>query len=393
MWPCRILFVAVFAIKELCASDTLGSTALTGLSGLSEGESFSCRDEALTGSDEKVFEGVEKRIEIRFRVPEGNQAGLRAVNRGRLDEICEASKCTIIHAEPDRCFDSYILSESSLFVFRDRIMIKTCGTTRPLSGVSLILQAAREVDLSPLEMTYSRSSFVFPDLQLFPHDSLDNEKTYLDDLFEGSEDVMTSETYILGKLDDSYWLVHKKIFNSEDRGVEVIAAPRQIMLDCIMTGLSSDVCESYWKDADASAMVDHGADMSGPVESLIDNFRVIGKAFDPCGFSANVHSLENEDYLTVHVTPEEAFSYASVEGSFSGINLDRDKLGTFLQNVADRFQPRQLLVTVLSRGPDDMVDVARDLSSRLGAYRSSEMSFFSLSGDTTAASIVFVLEE
>ena len=37
--------------------------------------------------------------------------------------------CTILNQESNDEFDAYLLSESSLFVFPERIILKTCGTT------------------------------------------------------------------------------------------------------------------------------------------------------------------------------------------------------------------------------------------------------------------------
>ena len=300
--------------------------------------------EISSGSADRVFEGVEKRIEIRFDVPTEDPAGLRAIPRVELDDICEASKCTIIHSEPDTCFDSYILSESSLFVFRDRIMIKTCGTTLPLNGVEPILASARQLNLKPLDMTYSRSSFVFPDLQLFPHDSLGNEREYLSAMSEDLGPVLSEKTEILGSEDGIFWLVHTKNFASD----KVVKSDPRIMVDCIMTGLSAESRASFWKDSRHCDETNSAA-MSAVIQSFDESFRVVGKAFDPCGFSANVHGDNNEDYLSVHVTPEEGFSYASVEGVFGG-TIDEERLNLFVQRVVNVFRPERLLVTVLSTG-------------------------------------------
>ncbi len=297
-----------------------------------------------SASAERVFEGVEKRIEVRFTVQENDILGLRAISRYDLDSICIAARCTIIHSEPDTCFDSYILSESSLFVFRDRMMIKTCGTTLPLSALTAMFDAADQYNIKPLDMTYSRSSFVFPDLQLFPHDSLDNELQYLNSMEATVGKVISQETFILGDSQGTYWLVHNKRFD------EPASVPKrqQVMVDCIMTGLASEARDVYWKDMQFSD-VKNDETMSASIESFEKSLRVVGKSFDPCGFSANAHGSNNENYMTVHVTPEEGFSYASVEAVFNGM-FEQARLDRFVQEVVDVFRPKNIMITLMSQG-------------------------------------------
>jgi S-adenosylmethionine decarboxylase len=337
---------------------------------------------------ERVFEGVEKRIELSFVVPEADIRGLRSIERVKLDGICRAAKCEIIHAEPDRCFDSYILSESSLFVFRDRIMIKTCGTTLPLNSVQLIIDAAAEHSFIPFEMIYSRSSFVFPNLQLYPHDSMENESLYLSDMH--LPNVVNEESYILGGVTGTYWIIHKKRFAT---GKQVVKPEKRVMIDCIMTGLAPEVCASYWKDSSLSGESDHEEIMSRSVESLGENFRVVGKAFDPCGFSANIHGIDNTNYMTVHVTPEEAFSYASVEGVFNGGEFEK----SFIQNVVDAFRPSKLLITVLSTGEENLDPLFRgdvvDTVDPSVAYVREWRDLLTLSHGNMAASILYTKEK
>ena len=132
-----------------------------------------------------VFEGVEKRIEVSFAGSDVSPPeGLRCLDRTLLDELCSRCKCEIIYETNLPGFDSYILSESSLFVFPLRIIIQTCGTTVPLNGVDFIVRKASELGLTVMEMVYSRTSFMFPELQQFPHNSLKVELDYLESLVD-----------------------------------------------------------------------------------------------------------------------------------------------------------------------------------------------------------------
>lgn len=90
------------------------------------------------------FEGYEKRLEISFfepglfADPEGK--GLRSLSKAQLDEFLGPAECTIVDSLSNECVDSYVLSESSLFIFPYKIIIKTCGTTKLLLSIPVILE-------------------------------------------------------------------------------------------------------------------------------------------------------------------------------------------------------------------------------------------------------------
>ncbi|MBO8907939.1 hypothetical protein INO82_14755, partial [Staphylococcus aureus] len=68
-----------------------------------------------------------------FVDPQGS--GLRALSRAQIDSILSAARCEIVdHLSHDK-FDSYVLSESSLFVYPLKIILKTCGTTKLLQSI------------------------------------------------------------------------------------------------------------------------------------------------------------------------------------------------------------------------------------------------------------------
>jgi S-adenosylmethionine decarboxylase len=86
------------------------------------------------------FEGPEKVLEIDF-APEGGPArGLREISRPQWDRILTEARCTILNSLSNDKFDSYVLSESSLFVYPLKLILKTCGTTTLLRALEPLLE-------------------------------------------------------------------------------------------------------------------------------------------------------------------------------------------------------------------------------------------------------------
>ncbi len=84
-------------------------------------------------------------------------------------------------AEGERDLDSYVLSESSLFVNKQRLLLKTCGTTTLLEAVQPFIEAAHKYcGFDAIEdVFYSRKKFMRPDLQKAPHHTFEDEVWFL----------------------------------------------------------------------------------------------------------------------------------------------------------------------------------------------------------------------
>lgn len=57
-------------------------------------------------------------------------------------------------------------AESSLFVYPDKFVLKTCGTTQLLNAVPLLLELAASLGCQAVRCKYSRASFLFPEYQV-----------------------------------------------------------------------------------------------------------------------------------------------------------------------------------------------------------------------------------
>lgn len=144
------------------------------------------------GPDEGVFEGSEKKFQIDFvKTAQLGADGFRSVARATWDEVCANAKCTIISHKSNDFFDAFMLSESSLFVYPHKIIMKTCGTTALLASIPKLIAIGKGLGTSVEFVQYSRSTFMFPGQQPFPHSSFDHEVSVLDRYFDG-------DAYIFG---------------------------------------------------------------------------------------------------------------------------------------------------------------------------------------------------
>lgn len=104
--------------------------------------------------------------------------------------------CKILSVINSEHINTYLLSESSMFVFPHKLILKACGTTTLLCGLPKILEiaalqanfphivgnlsAGRVTAAQPYHVFYSRKNFLFPDHQGGPHRSWQDEVKSLD---------------------------------------------------------------------------------------------------------------------------------------------------------------------------------------------------------------------
>lgn len=91
----------------------------------------------------------------------GGRRGLRSLTNDQLDEILKLAECTIISSLSNENLDSYVLSESILFVYPYKAVIKTCRATKLLLSVPLVFKLVESRSFSVPSMTYTRGNFIF----------------------------------------------------------------------------------------------------------------------------------------------------------------------------------------------------------------------------------------
>lgn len=168
--------------------------------------------------------GPEKLLEVWFApsadaLPaSAGPLGLKAVSVEQWTEMLDMVHCKILSIIESEHVDAYLLSESSMFVFPHKLVLKTCGITTLLLGLSKILEIAalsggfphtpanpammKLATASTYRVFYSRKNFLYPDQQRGPHRSWRDEVRALDRLFQ------RGSAYMIGKMNGEHWYLY-----------------------------------------------------------------------------------------------------------------------------------------------------------------------------------------
>ncbi|XP_049847817.1 S-adenosylmethionine decarboxylase proenzyme-like [Schistocerca gregaria] len=279
------------------------------------------------------FEGAEKKIEIRFREDFCNPNGLRAILAAQWQtEILDIIHCNIIRSCTNEVFDSYVLSESSLFVYPFKVILKTCGMTTLLNCLQPLIDLAQaKCNLAPEFVFFSRKNFKFPERQLSPHKSTTEELAVLNKICSG-------KMHVFGPKNEDHWVMYcARIARPQ------LAPDRQDKtLEILMEDLDPGVMKQFYRDHPGFISASETTQSSG-ISYLVAGATTSEVQFDPCGFSLN--ALSDESYYTIHITPEPECSYVSFETNKHAANYTE-----LIAAVVKVFKPAKFIVTLLT-GP------------------------------------------
>ncbi|KAG5403271.1 hypothetical protein IGI04_009390, partial [Brassica rapa subsp. trilocularis] len=176
------------------------------------------------------------------------------------------------------------------------------------------------------------SYFLCPGGQPFPHRNFSEEVSVLDGHF--SKLGLSSVAYLMGKDDETKkWHVY-----SASSGAKKNNKSNVYTLEMCMTGLDKDKASVFYKN-ESSSMTDNSG-----IRKILPQSQICDFEFEPCGYSMN--SVEGEAISTIHVTPEDGFSYASFEAV--GYDFTTMDLSCLVSTVLSCFEPKQFSVAIHS---------------------------------------------
>lgn len=288
------------------------------------------------------FEGHEKKLEIILSSPQPN---LRSNIDGRWDKVVNASGAAIVSHTAGKDADAYILSESSLFVWDDSIVMITCGQTALVNALPEILNIVDRDNIAFL--FYERKNLMFPQDQ--PSD-FEDEAARLSAFFPGKSYTLGSSAH--DHMHVFYWARENAVPQTD------------AVLRILMNDLDPDAMEIFFHDESRTpAQVGELSGLYGvyhPRHAIMDSF-----IFSPCGYSMN--GLVDSNYFTVHITPEPEISYASFETSV----IEEDYPG-FIQKVLSIFKPGKFSLALTTTTEEHFLSLHSALADALPNYKLTE---------------------
>jgi len=247
--------------------------------------------------EEQCFEGPEKNLQVIFSRPEKLGKTLRDVTQSRWQIMLNRAECKILQSLSNNYCTSYILSESSLFVYDDRIILKTCGSTPLLYAIDEIILIGNELNLKVAAVLYWRKNFNNPQLQAPIHRSFSAEVSYLDAHFGGQNSCSTR----LGSNEqDHFYFYYSELLPTSE------FSPVVPTFEIKMHELHPCVSEQFFWNKSMMR-----PEILNELQESFPNFKIDEYFFTPCGYSMN--ALDEEYYETIHITPEDCCSYMSFE--------------------------------------------------------------------------------
>ncbi|KAM7278255.1 hypothetical protein ACFE04_005389 [Oxalis oulophora] len=194
----------------------------------------------------------------------------------------------------------------------------------------------------------------------FPHRSFSEEVDLLDSYF--GKLGLSSQAYMMGSPENAKkWHIYSASAEEGKKRRQPVYT-----LEVCMTGLDKKKAAVFYKTNDGSPS--RMTEVSG-IRKILPKSEICDFEFEPCGYSMN--AVEGDAISTIHVTPEDGFSYASFEAmgyDFNAVNLNR-----LLENVLACFKPSEFSIALHADVASE--DLAEKFPLYLMGYACGERSF------------------
>ena len=248
------------------------------------------------------FEGSEKKFEV---ILNPQSQSLR--KHSFYPTLLKKAQTKVVDYFSNSYCDSYILSESSLFVWDHRLTLITCGKTTLSSAV---LYLARHINKENIQaLFFQRKNELFP---LSQKTNFENDVVQLRKKFKG-------KALRFGPLDEHHFC----LFHLEQ---SYLPDPKDHTIEILMYDIQGEL-KSLFNSPLSSEKI------QSAMRSSFAGFTLQDHVFCPQGYSLN--ALRGKEYYTIHVTPQEPGYYVSFE-----TNMENPL--EVLHKVIRLFQPLRL---------------------------------------------------
>ncbi|QDE30981.1 adenosylmethionine decarboxylase [Shewanella polaris] len=248
------------------------------------------------------FEGSEKKLEI---IVNASAPKLRSLDQAFWLELVAASNADILSSISNEYCDAYLLSESSLFVWDDHIVMLTCGASTLVESACYCIESLGEQAIA--YVCYQRKNEYYAHLQA---------SSFGDDVLR-LRHFIAGQAYRMGHLDSH----HHYIFTT-DKNYQ--ASQLDTTNELLMYHISGTVADYLRGDQQSIVQISQMLQLN----QLFDGFSIDQHLFSPLGYSIN--GIRGSEYFTIHITPQENSSYVSVE---TNIDMNSTQVNIFAELV------------------------------------------------------------
>lgn len=305
--------------------------------------------------EQNDFEGPEKNLQVIFS---NCSSSLLQIPQETWQNMLQRINCSIISRKSNQQCTSFILSESSLFVFKDRVILKTCGTIPLLLSIDYIIDIGKSKGMNVAAVLYWRKNFNHPEKQKPPHNSFLSETKFLDSRFG----KYNSSKIKCGPSTHDHWYFYYVELENKSN-FRPIFPTFELKMHEIHPNISDNFIIECSKGENITIE---------NVRNIIPDASVDEYFFDPCGYSMNALFGNTEEYETIHITPEHRCSYVSFE-SYNYEILHDSK--SWICKILKLFRPYSVIGVEVSSIPKKLPD--KQIDGYIEAY---PISSFNLNG-------------
>lgn len=253
------------------------------------------------------FEGSEKKLEIIVQ-----SKNLKTLSKSFWKKLIQKSKASALsHIENDLC-EAYLLSESSLFIWKDRLTMITCGKTTLIESALFFIDFIKKENIRFL--IYERKNESFP---------LHQSSDFYQDIKKLKKKIK-GKAFLMGENAGHHLL----FFQSENK---YLPPMEDSTFEILMYNFEKEVKKifqpSQWNKKDIKKLT--------CFDSWLPGFKKDEYFFEPSGYSLN--AIKDNKYYTLHITREASKNiYISFE---TNMYFKNEKIQTFLKNFLSRFKP------------------------------------------------------
>lgn len=235
------------------------------------------------------FEGSEKKFEI---VTKDQRVDFSREPLSFWQEMISQCKATILSSIENDQLKAFLLSESSLFIWKNRIILITCGRTKLINALVHAIKHFGPENIC--ELFFQRKNEYFSHLQ---------PSHFISDVQQLSQ-FYQGKAYRFGNMDEHHnflYCVNSNCKNSEkDQTYELHMYHISVQSSEFLTtpGHVREDLRQYLKISQWAG------------DFIIDDF-----VFEPYGYSLN--GIKGDEYITIHITPQENSSFVSFEGNIN----------------------------------------------------------------------------